>query len=127
MNHDQLLRGAYDAFARGDLDGYLACCAPAIKFTVPGAGKVAGVYDRDAFKTGLIARVMELTQGSFRETVLDVFTSDRGGVVHAAHEFERNGQQHSYRTFHHYDILDGKLASFREVPEDLVAFDRAWS
>lgn len=127
MNHEQLLRSAYGAFAGGDLDGYLEFCAPEISFTVPGDGKVAGVYDRETFKNGLIAQVMTLTNGSFRETVLDVFTSDRGGIVHASHEFDRNGQRHGYRTFHLYEIRDGKLISFREIPEDLRAFDGAWS
>jgi hypothetical protein len=31
------------------------------------------------------------------------------------------------RTLHVDDIRDGKLASFLEVPEDMAAFQRAWS
>jgi hypothetical protein len=32
------------------------------------------------------------------------------------------GKKHTYRTLHIYDIVDGKLASFREVPGGSVRF-----
>lgn len=125
-NHDRILREAYAAFARGDMDGYLSHCTSDITFTVPGDNKVSGVYSRPELGPGLIAKVMNATKGTFVETVLDVFTSARGGIVRVHHAFEANGQKHEYRTLHIYDIRDGKLASFLEVPEDMAAFQRAW-
>lgn len=127
MNYDETLRAAYAAFARGDLNGYLAYCTDDITFTVPGRNRLAKTYSREEFGPGLIAGVMNMTGGSFRETVLDVFTSDRGGIVHAEHELSRDGRPFTYRTLHLYEIRDGKLASFREVPEDQHLFDEAWS
>jgi ketosteroid isomerase-like protein len=127
MNYEQMLRTAYATFATGDLEGYLELCTPDVTFVIPGRNPLARTYDRETFKTGLIADVMRLSAGSFRETVLDVFTSARGGAVHAHHEFVRDGQSHAYRTLHLYEFRDGKLASFREVPEDLHAFDAAWA
>ena len=126
-DHDRILRDAYAAFVRGDLDGYLSHCTPDMTFTVPGDNKVSGVYSREEFASGLIAKVMNATAGTFAETVLDVFTSARGGIVRAHHEFQANGQKREYRTLHIYEIRDGKLASFLEVPEDMEAFQRAWS
>lgn len=126
MNHDETLRSAYAAFLRGDLDGYLAHCTPDIQFTVPGRNRLAKTYTRDEFGPELITAVMTLTGGSFRETVLDVFTSDRGGVVYAEHELTRDGRPFTFRTMHLYDIVDGKLASFREIPENPYVFDEAW-
>jgi ketosteroid isomerase-like protein len=126
-NHDELLRRAYATFATGDLDGYLAHCTPDLTFTIPGSNQLARVYPRSEFKEKMIGDVMRLTNGTFREEVLDVFTSDRGGVVRAEHSFERGGRTHTYRTLHVYDIRDGKLASFREVPEEAQAFDQAWA
>lgn len=125
--YDEILRSAYAIFATGDLDGYLAYCTPDITFTIPGRNQLTKTYSREDFGPGLISHVMRLTNGSFRETVLDVFTSLRGGVVYAHHELERDGKRHEYRTMHLYDIRDGKLASFREIPEDLYAFDAAWA
>ena len=48
-------------------------------------------------------------------------------IDHTHHAFESGGQKREYRTYHVYDIRDGKLASFREVPEEMDAFQRAWS
>jgi len=126
-DHDRILRDAYAAFARGDMEGYLAHCTPDITFTVPGDNKVSGVYSRAEFGPGLIAKVMNATNGTFVETVLDVFTSPRGGIVQAHHVFDSGGETREYRTYHVYDIRDGKLASFLEVPEDKDAFQRAWA
>ena len=125
--HEELLRRAYADFARGDLAAYLSVCTDAITFRVPGRSVVAGTYDRGQFISGLIAKVMEATGGTFRETVLDVIANDTRGVVLAHHEFERNGRTHGYNTAHLYRIESGRLASFEEYPEDLYGFDAAWS
>lgn len=127
MTYAELLRTAYALFASGDLAGYLSYCTPEIAFTIPGTNRVAGTFDRETFASTLIPRVMELSNGTFRETVLDVFTSDTGAIVLARHEFERNGRTYAYDTMHLYEIVQGRLASFREIPEDLRAFDAAWA
>jgi ketosteroid isomerase-like protein len=125
--HEQLLRQAYADFSRGDLPAYLNVCTDSITFRVPGRSVVAGTYDRGQFGPGLIARVMEASGGTFRETVLDVVANDTRGVVLAYHEFERNGRTRGYNTAHIYRIEGGRLASFEEYPEDLYAFDEAWT
>ena len=125
--HEEMLRQAYVDFARGDLAAYLSVCTDAITFRVPGRSVVSGTYQRDQFASGLIARVMQATGGTFRETVLDVIAHDTRGVVLAHHEFERNGSTHAYNTAHLYRIENGRLASFEEYPEDLYAFDAAWA
>ena len=129
MSHpnEQMLRDAYSAFARGDLDGYLKHCTDDIVFHVPGRGRVAGTYPRTQFASSMIKTVIELTKGTFRETVLDVVANDRRGVVLALHEMDRGNGPVSYRTAHIYVIRDAKLAEFREYPEDLYAFDAAWA
>lgn len=128
MSHpnEDMLRQAYAEFARGNLDGYLQHCTDDIKFHVPGHGPVAGTYVRAQFVTPFIGQVIELTNGTFRETVLDVVANDHRGVVLAEHEFDRGNRHHKYRTAHVYSIRAGKLAEFREYPEDLYAFDKAW-
>jgi uncharacterized protein len=125
--HENLLRRAYADFARGDLAAYLGVCADSITFRVPGRSVVAGIYAREQFASGLIAKVMDATGGTFRETVLDVVANDTRGVVLARHEFERNGRTYRYNTAHIYRIENGRLASFEEYPEDLYAFDAVWS
>ena len=97
MNYDEMLRAAYAVFATGDLDGYLSYCTPDIRFVIPGRNALSKTYDRETFKSELIA------------------------------ELTRDGKRHEYRTLHLYEFRDGKLASFREIPEDLYAFDAAWA
>jgi ketosteroid isomerase-like protein len=123
---EKMLRDAYAVFAQGDLEGYLSYCTPDFTFTVPGTNRVSGVYSREDFGPKLIGTVMAVSNGTFTETVLDVFTSDRGGIVYARHVFDNGGPQ-EYKTLHLYEIRDGKLANAREVPLDMGAFDRAWS
>jgi ketosteroid isomerase-like protein len=124
--NEQNLQAAYAAFAKGDLEGYLKYCSPNITFRVPGKTKLARTYTRDEFFSPFISTVMELTNGKFRETVNDVVANDHRGVVLATHEFERNGMNFRYNTAHIYRIVDGKLDSFEEYPEDLYYFDEAW-
>lgn len=125
--NEELLRNAYDAFTRGDLAGYMSLCGPDMHFVVPGENKVGGRYSLAELGDGLLAKVMEASGGTFRETVLDVYANDRGGIVRAHHELSRDGVPHAYQTLHIYEIRDGKLRSFLEVPEDRDAFERAWA
>ena len=129
MSHpnEELLRKAYAAFARGDLEEYLRHCTDDIVFHVPGHGPLAGTYTRAEFFTPFISRLMELCDRTFRETVLDVVANDHRGLVLAEHVFQRRGRTHVYRTAHVYRIENGRLAEFREYPEDLYALDAAWS
>ncbi len=124
--NEETLRAAYAAFARGDLEGYLSHCTDDITFHVPGRGRVAGRYTREQFVTPFISKVIEETNGTFRETVIDAVANDDHGVVLAHHSFERGGRTFSYETAHVYRIRGGKLASFAEYPADLYAFDEAW-
>ena len=126
-SNEETLRAAYNAFAQGDLNGYLQYCTDTITFHVPGKGKIAGTYAREEFISPWLGKVMELTNGTFRETVTDVVANDHRGVVLATHEFERNSRKFKYDTAHIYRIKDGKLDSFEEYPADQYAFDEAWS
>ena len=125
--NEAVLRNAYAAFARGDLQGYLEACTPDITFRVPGRGMVAGTYSRSQFLDPFIKTVVEGTAGTFRETVSDIIANDTRGVVLTEHEFQRQGQTYRYKTAHIYRIEGGKLARFEEYPEDLYLFDEAWA
>jgi ketosteroid isomerase-like protein len=126
-SNEEILRAAYAEFAHGELNGYLQYCTDNISFRVPGKGKISGTYKRDEFISPWVSGVIELTNGTFRETVSGVVANDDRGVVLATHEFERNGRKFKYDTAHIYRIKDGKLDSFEEYPADLYYFDEAWS
>lgn len=125
--NEETLQAAYAAFAQGDLAGYLTYCTENITFRVPGKSKVARTYTREQFISPFVSSFMELSNGTFRETVTDVVANDHLGVVLATHESERNGRKFKYATAHIYRIKDGKLDSFEEYPADQYYFDEAWA
>jgi ketosteroid isomerase-like protein len=123
---EPLLRAAYEAYDSGDIDGYLEACTDDFTFNVPGRSRVAEAWKGRAGVQEITRRVLEITNGSFREDVEAVFANDRHGAVLAKHSFTREGAVRSYHTAHVYRIENGKLAECWEQPRELVEFDRAW-
>jgi ketosteroid isomerase-like protein len=123
---EAVIRAAYAAFGRGNVDGYLRACTEDFEFHVPGHGGISGTY---VGRTGLYAlaeKAMTITRGTFREEVEDVMANDEHAVVEARHRFRRGAILHDYKTAHLYTIRDGKLARCIEQPRDQDAFDNAW-
>jgi len=126
-SNETLLRDAYAAFGRGDMDGYWRACSDEFAFHVPGRNQVAGRYaGKGAFLT-LVQKVMTVTRGEFQEIVEDVLANDRSGVVLVPHRFKRDGVPKEYRSAHVYEIQGGKLTACWEQPRDQTVFDDAWA
>jgi ketosteroid isomerase-like protein len=123
---ETVIREAYAAFGRGDVDGYLRPCTEDFSFIIPGRGAIAGSWRGKEGLYELASVAMAVTGGSFEEEVEDVLANDHHAVVLARHLFTRDGQSKEYRTAHVYDIRDGKLAKCWEQPRDLAIFDEAW-
>jgi ketosteroid isomerase-like protein len=120
------IRLAYEAFGRGDVDGYLVPCADDFSFHVPGSGGISGVYIGKQGLYDLARKAMQITGGTFHEEVEDVLANDQHAVVLARHRFTRDGAARDYRTAHVYDISGGKLARCFEQPRDPASFEEAW-
>jgi ketosteroid isomerase-like protein len=127
MSHpnEDRLRELYAAFARGDMEGFLDGCTDDVTFTVPGTATVSGEFTKGTFG-GLVAPVMEVSGGTFREDVLDVFANDEHGVLLLLHSFDRDGQRREYRTAHIVQLRDGKIAKWQEHPGSPGEFEEAW-
>jgi uncharacterized protein len=123
---EAIIREAYAAFGRGDIDGYLQPCAEDFTFHVAGHGGIAGTYIGRQGLYDLAGKAMAITDGTFREEVEDVLANDNHAVVLARHRFTRDGSFKDYRTAHVYDISEGKLAHCFEQPRDPASFDDAW-
>lgn len=123
---EAIIREAYAAFGRGDIDGYLRPCAEDFVFHVPGHGGISGTFTGRQGLYDLATKAMSITDGTFQEEVEDVLANDTHAVVLARHRFTRGGSGKDYRTAHVYDIRDGKLAQCFEQPRDPAAFDDAW-
>lgn len=128
MAHAQesLLRELYGRFAQGDLDGFLAGCTDDVAFYVPGRTPFSGAHTRAEF-VSFISQVMAISQGTFREEIVDVFANDEHGVLLLDHTLERAGRPLAYRTAHRVTFRDGKLARWEEWPGSLADFEAAWT
>jgi ketosteroid isomerase-like protein len=124
--HETLLRDAYAAFGRGDIEAYLAVCTPDFTFNVPGTAAVSGRFQGREQFLGMLGTVMQVSGGTFEETVHAVLANDEHGVVLAEHCFTRDGTPRAYNTAHIYHIRAGKLAECWEQPQDQAAFEAAW-
>jgi ketosteroid isomerase-like protein len=119
------LRELYATFAKGDLEGFLAGCTDDVTFAVPGKASVSGKFTKQTFGE-MIAPVMQLSGGTFREDVLDVFANDEHGVLLLEHSFDRDGVHREYRTAHIVHMRDGKIAAWTEHPGSMREFEEAW-
>jgi uncharacterized protein len=124
---ETMIREAYAAFGRGDVDGYLQACTQDFTFNIPGRGAIAGTFRGAQGLHDLAHKAMEGTGGTFREDVEDVFANDQHAVVLARHHFTRGEQQREYGTAHVYNVRAGKLAECWEQPRNPAVFDEAWA
>jgi uncharacterized protein len=123
---EAIIREAYVAFGRGDVDGYLKPCTDDFTFNVPGRSAISGAYVGKQGLYELAGKAMAITGGTFQEDVEAVFANDLHAVVLARHRFERDGAPRDYRTAHVYEIREGKLAQCFEQPRDSGSFHDAW-
>lgn len=126
--NEEVLRAAYAAFQRGDIQGFLARCTPDIRFHLRGDNALAGEYDRASFPA-LLGRFGEIAGDSLRVQVVDVLADDSRGVVFLDDLLTRadNGQTYRLELVHSFQFRDGKLATFEELPLDQRTYDAAWA
>ena len=128
MSHsnEDLLRKAYELFARGQFDAFFALCDAGISFRCPGRNALSGNHPSWQAFLAVVGPMMQVTGGSFREDVLRIIANDTDGCVEIAQRVERDGKQYRWGAVHLYSIKNGKLAAFREYVDDQIAFDEAW-
>ena len=62
---EAIIRQAYAAFGRGDLEDYLRPCTKSFIFNVPGGGAIAGAYRGKDGLYELARKAVETTGGTF--------------------------------------------------------------
>ena len=94
-----LIKSAYDAFSRGDIQGAMATFAEDIFWHVPGRGPLSRDYRGHAEVLGFFGHFMKLS----------------------------GGRSWSSPQVHVWTVKDGKARVFREYPGDQQAEDEFWS
>jgi uncharacterized protein len=86
----ELVRRAYEAFQRGDLEALRNYVTPDIKYHIPGRNQVAGDFEGVDAVLEVFRRVAELSGGSYRVELHDVLADDEH-VVALAHQSASHG------------------------------------
>lgn len=122
-----LIKSAYDAFSRGDVQGAIAAFAEDILWHVPGRGLLSRDYHGRAEVLDFFGRFMELSGGTFRLQVDDVLAKGDRVVVLCTESARRGGRSWSSTQVHVWTVKDGKATVFREYAGDEQGEDEFWS
>jgi uncharacterized protein len=122
-----LLRRAYDAFSRGDMDGAFAAFAKDILWHVPGRGPLSRDYRGHAEVQGFFQHFMELSSGTFRLQVDRILAEGEVVVVLCTESAQRGSRSWSSPEVHVWTVRDGYAVSFRQYQGDQQTEDEFWS
>jgi uncharacterized protein len=117
------LKDGYAAFAKGDFTVLDDLFADDLLWHTGGRSQVAADYrGRDAVY-GLVSKLMEITEGSFRLDLHAVFADDEHGVALVAATASRGGRSITVNEAHVFHLRDGKVVEFWDATTDQYALD----
>ena len=123
----ELLRGGYDAFAKGDIPTVLGIFAEDIAWHVPGRSPLSGDYRGHQEVVGFFAKAMELSGGTLRVEADEILADGERIIALTTVSAERNGRSWSSLEVHVWRVQEGRAIAFREFQGDQEAEDRFWS
>jgi len=123
-----LLRGRFRAFEARDVEAIRAAIADDAVWHFPGReGKLAGAHRGHAGIFGFLARVGELTGGTFSIDLEAVLANDELAVAFFRGHGEREGRTLDNPTCLKIRLRDGRAVEIWEFVWDLYAVDAFWS
>ncbi len=121
-----LLRMAYDAQARGDIDAYIDLLSEDVVFHVPGRSRIAGEYRGKEEVREHFREIRSLSGGTFRTEIHDVLAGEKHVVGLVRGQAEREGAAVDLPRVHVWHVRNGKLAELWVHPADQYTFDAYW-
>jgi uncharacterized protein len=122
-----LIKGAYEAFARGDVAQAFAAFAENILWHVPGRGPLSRDYRGHAEVGGFFQEFMELSSGTFRIQIDDVLSKGDRVVVLCTESAQRGGRSWSSPQVHVWTVRDNHATVFWQYQGDQQTEDEFWS
>ena len=123
----ELLAAHLDALARGAVPEAMDFYTDDVVFHYPGHNPLSGEYRGKPQVLELLARVMQLTNGSFRPEVHDVLASDDHVAALVTVRAERDGRRVEWQSVDLFHVRDGMLSEHWVHELDQEAVDRFWS
>ncbi|HEX2069903.1 MAG TPA: nuclear transport factor 2 family protein [Actinomycetota bacterium] len=125
-HNEILLRMAYDAQARGDIDAYLDLLSEDVVFHVPGRSRIAGEYRGKDEVRRHFQEIRTLSGGTFRTEIHEVLAGEEHVVGLVRGQAERDGATVDLPRVHVWHVKNGKLGELWVHPADQYAFDEYW-
>jgi ketosteroid isomerase-like protein len=117
------IKDAYTAFAKGDSAVLEDFFAEDVLWHDGGRNQVSGEYRGREAVFGLLGKLMELTEGSFRADLHAVFADDEHGVALAVLTASRGGRSFELNEVQVFHLRDGKVVEVWIAPTDQYATD----
>lgn len=121
-----LLSKMYNDFNEGNFEGFLAACADDFTFELKGKSPLAGKYTKANFVSGFVAKIKELSGGTYKMDIHDVMASDQHGLVLSTVKVTTHGKPVELRTVHVWRMPNGKPVAGYEYPRDMYQLDAVW-
>jgi ketosteroid isomerase-like protein len=122
------IRGLFAAFRSRDLAAIRDAISETAVWHFPGrTGKLAGAHAGHDQIFAFLARVMELSGGSFELELEAVLANDACAVVFFRGRARREGRRLDNPTCLKILLKEGRATEFREFVWDLYEVDRFWS
>jgi uncharacterized protein len=122
-----MIRGAYDAFSRGDIVSVFAIFAEDILWHVPGRGPLSREYRGHSDVQGFFEQFMGLSGGTFRIRIDEILAKGDRVVVLCTETAQRAGRTWASPQVHVWTMKDGRAIAFWEFEGDQQGEDEFWS
>jgi uncharacterized protein len=123
----QLVRDAYAAFIKGDMETFGKTVADGIATHFPGRNPLAGDRHSKAEFFEMLGQIAEQTLGTFRLEVRDIAGGDEHVVALVEFGGERNGKTLSGEGVQVWRVESGKIVEGLFLSNDVYATDEFWS
>ena len=123
-----VVRRLYSAFRAGDNDAARDCFTEDVAWHLPGHSPLAGDYiGFDQISAEFFGRIRELTGGSFKVEVLEIFPGVDRVVILQRTTGERDGRTLDILVCQLMTLRHGKIADVRGFQADQYALDAFWA
>jgi ketosteroid isomerase-like protein len=125
--NEELVRSAFDAFAKGDIDTLQNLMNQDAVWHTPGRSQVSGDHRGAHAILGFFAKTMELSGGTLRIELHDVLANDDHAVAIYTSRAEHEGRTLENRNVLVNHIRNGKFAETWLLSDDQYAADEFFS
>ncbi len=123
MTNGEIIKGLYEAFARGDVPAVLGAFSENIEWTEAEGFMYGGTYHGpNGILSGVFMRLATEWEG-FTVTLSKVVDGGDGNVISTgtySGKYLKTGKSAAVPFAHEWELLDGKIVKFRQHTDTLV-------